>query len=169
MSIDERSCSQRTPSATEMKSSMELLSDTAMYIPLKFLAERSTIYCEVPEECIGLLKANLDHLSHITNTDINLTHSHLNFARLIVSGRIPDIYTAHLNLMWCIQSDKQKLTGFEGPIAETIAQLTAMQQGYQQSMEAQPQRKRCRSELSRRKPMQTLNPENVPEIVVPET
>ena len=147
---DNRTCSQaegssafvsmRSPTVVEMKTGLDLFSDTAMQIPLRFLAEDFTMWFYVPEECTRLLTATLDHVTSTTNTNIRLSHKHAGFVKLFISGRIPDVYSAHLKLIWCVQSDKQKLTGVEAAIENTIAQLTAMQEQHQQTM-ADPQQK----------------------------
>ena len=88
---------------------------------------KSTIWCVVQEDCIRLLQHNLDHISSTTNTDISLTHGHAGFVKLFISGRVPDIYSAHFQLMWCVHWDEQRFTGSAGAIRNTIPQLAAMQ------------------------------------------
>ena len=139
----------RIPKITEMKTSSDFLSLTAMDIPLKFLAERFTMWFYVPDECINLRKATIGYITNKTNTDISLTDERVGgFVKLIISGRIPDIYSAHLLVIWCV---KEKLTGVEASIENTIAQLTAMQREHQQTMEAPQQNNHHEGELLRPK------------------
>ena len=176
---DNRTCSQaegssalvsmRTPTVIEMKTGLDLLSDTAMQIPLKFLAESFTMWFYVPEGCTNLLTATLNHVRSTTNADIRLSHGHAGFSRLFISGRIPDIYSAHLKLIWCVQSDKQKLTGVEAAIENTIAQLTAMQQEHQQTMAGQQQTNLQKCQLLRPKRRRPSEHQSALEISVPET
>ena len=176
---DKRPCSQaagssalvsmRSPTVVEMKTGLHLLSDTAMQIPLRFLAENFTMWFYVPEECTKLLTATLDHITSTTNANIRLSHEHAGFVKLFISGRIPDIYSAHLKLIWCVQSDKQKLTGVEAAIENTIAQLTAMQQEHQQAMAGQQQTNLQKCKLLKPKRKRTSEHQSDLSNSIPET
>jgi len=137
------------PPPQEPRTPSEATSDmmaTLNDVPRKYLGYDYALCCHLPVDRCAPLERCMRDVANLTFTDIKLRPpvDREETRRLTITGRLPDVYNAHLRLMWAFneQDDEpeqedpvppNQLRQMQNQIAELQAQLQAVKSGGSQS------------------------------------
>mmetsp|Transcript_2137 Transcript_2137/g.3350 ORF Transcript_2137/g.3350 Transcript_2137/m.3350 type:complete len:127 (-) Transcript_2137:117-497(-) len=102
-------------------------------IPLRYLGYDYAICCDLPVDRCKPIRRCMDEVGQSTQTQIELFGPEAEGTqRLHITGRLPDVYAAHLRLMWEFNAGEEKpevdpeLSRMQSQIAELQAQLDSV-------------------------------------------
>lgn len=114
------------------------LMGTLQEIPMKYLGYDYAISCDLPAERCKPIHECMDEVGKATHTQIEFRWNEAEGTqRLHVTGRMPDVYDAHLRLMWAFNDGEEPpqnahtsdLQQMQDQIATLQAQLDAVKTG----------------------------------------
>merc|ERR1711879_926721 len=92
------------------------------------MGSRYVIMCDIDAASLQRIDASLEEVANSTRTtiDVQPCPDSLEERRLCISGRLPDVYSAHLKIMWELNESSDTVQRMEDQIAQIRDQLEAL-------------------------------------------